>query len=269
VQGQPNWSDFPFVLLTFRHSPFDSKFVEMLVNAAVLERPFHPLSLAAAVRSALRARRRQKGAEALLLEHERVAARQKVLIRELHHRVRNMLATIQGVMSVTSRASGNVRDFTLAFSERLQSLARTHQLLTDDTFQSASLLDLLQQELQPYADSDARRFSLEGPPVDLPSILAVPFGMAVHELATNSIKYGALSAPSGRLSITWAVGGRGDDRELTFKWVETGGPEVRPPARNGFGTVLITRVLAPQSRAEVSMDYDPQGLIFEMRAPLA
>ena len=205
VCKQPDWSDFPFILLTLQNSSTDESLLMQLGNVAILERPFHAGTLAAATRGALRARRRQRTAEALIHEHEAISARQKVLIRELHHRVRNMLATIQGVMAVTSRSSGNIREFTRSFSERLQSLARTHQLLTDDLLQSASLVHLLQQELQPFDDGAGLRFELRGPPVDLPSSLAVPFGMAIHELTTNALKYGALSLPSGRIIVDWHV----------------------------------------------------------------
>lgn len=268
VRAQPDWSDFPFIVLTLQNSTADESMLTQLGNVALLERPFHAGTLAAATRGALRARRRQKAAEALIHEHEAISARQKVLIRELHHRVRNMLATIQGVMAVTSRSSGTIREFTNSFSERLQSLARTHQLLTDDLLQSASLLDLLQQELRPFDDGSGQRFQLRGPAVDLPSTLAVPFGMAIHELTTNALKYGALSLPSGRISVDWNIKTLDGGRELSLRWTERGGPLVRPPQRRGFGTMLIDRVLGPQAHAQTQLTYDPAGIVFEMRSPL-
>lgn len=268
VREQPDWSDFPFVLLTFQNSSIDEGVLTRLGNVAILERPFHAGTLSAATRGALRARRRQKASEALIHEHEAISARQKVLIRELHHRVRNMLATIQGVMAVTSRSSGNIREFTRSFSERLQSLARTHQLLTDDLLQSASLIELLQQELKPFDDGSGLRFELRGPPVDLPSSLAVPLGMAFHELTTNALKYGALSMPSGRICVDWDIRALRGGRELSLRWTECGGPPVRPPQRRGFGTMLIDRVLGPQAQAETQLTYDPSGVIFEMRSPI-
>ncbi len=268
VCRQPDWSDFPFILLTLQNSSSDESILMQLGNVAILERPFHAGTLVAATRGALRARRRQRTAEALIHEHEAISARQKVLIRELHHRVRNMLATIQGVMAVTSRSSGNIREFTRSFSERLQSLARTHQLLTDDLLQSASLIHLLQQELQPFDDGTGLRFELRGPPVDLPSSLAVPFGMAIHELTTNALKYGALSLPSGRIIVDWDIHTYDRARELSLRWMERGGPPVRPPQRRGFGTMLIDRVLGPQAQAQTLLTYDPDGVVFEMRSPL-
>ena len=268
VASQPDWSDFPFILLTFQNGVTDDRMLSLLGNVAILERPFHAGTLSVATLGALRARRRQKSSEAMIEELEAVSSRQKVLIRELHHRVRNMLATIQGVMAVTSRSSGNIQEFTRSFSERLQSLARTHQLLTDDLLQSASLSHLLTQELKPFDDGSGQRFALQGPAVDLPSSLAVPFGMAIHELTTNALKYGALSTPAGRILVHWDVHGLDGARELSVKWTERGGPIVRPPKRKGFGTILIDRVLGPQAQAKTRLIYDPGGIVFEMRAPL-
>ncbi len=268
VSSQPDWSDFPFIVLTFQSTSTEDHILSLMGNVAILERPFHSSTLSIATQGALRARRRQKSSEALIHELEAVSARQKVLIRELHHRVRNMLATIQGVMAVTSRSSDNIQEFTRSFSERLQSLARTHQLLTDDLFQSASLTHLLQQELTPFDDGLGNRFELRGPAVDLLSSLAVPFGMAIHELTTNALKYGALSTPSGRIIVHWDVQSVNGARELLLTWTERGGPLVRQPERRGFGTILIDRVLGPQARAQTRLTYDPAGVIFEMRAPL-
>lgn len=268
VNAQQDWSDFPFILLTFQNGSTDGRILAQMGNVAILERPFHAATLSVATQGALRARRRQKSSEALIHQLEAISARQRVLIRELHHRVRNMLATIQGVMAVTSRSSGNIQEFTRSFSERLQSLARTHQLLTDDLLQSASLSHLLQQELKPFDDGASERFRLEGPPIDLPSSLAVPFGMAIHELTTNALKYGALSTPSGRINVDWSVEGLDGERELLLRWTERGGPTVKPPKRQGFGTILIDRVLGPQARAQTRVTFDPDGVIFEMQAPL-
>ncbi|MDP2358316.1 MAG: HWE histidine kinase domain-containing protein [Beijerinckiaceae bacterium] len=268
VRTQPEWSDFPFIVLTFQNASSDQRMLSQLGNVAIIERPFHAGTFTLATEGALRARRRQKASEALIQQLEAVSGRQKVLIRELHHRVRNMLATIQGVMAVTSRSSGTIQEFTQSFSERLQSLARTHQLLTDDLLQSASLAHLLKQELTPFDDGSGQRFQLQGPPVDLPSSLAVPFGMAIHELTTNALKYGALSTPVGRIAVDWSVDGKDTARELTLRWTERGGPVVRPPKRRGFGTILIDRVLGPQAHARTSLTYEPTGIVFEMQAPL-
>jgi two-component sensor histidine kinase len=198
--------------------------------------------------------------------------RQTLLIRELHHRVKNTLATVQAIVGSTARTASSIETFYEAFVGRIMSLAHTHSVLTEDTWQTASLRNLLTNELKPYAegamDGPAGRISLDGPDVDLPSEIAVPIGMAIHELTTNAAKYGALSTESGRVSITWEILPGGPAGRLRFFWRETGGPEVRPPSRHGFGSRLLQRVLSTQVRAEVETEYLPEGLRLTMTAPL-
>ena len=190
VEQQPPWSDFPFVLLSYRGGPPDVRLTDLLGNVTVLERPFHPAVLANAVRSALRARRRQREVQAYLEERQRTHERQALLIRELHHRVKNTLATVQGLLGATARSTKDVDTFYQSFSDRIVSLGKTHNLLTEDYWQTAPLRDLLQNELGHYNDGTANRITLEGPPVELAADLAVPTGMAIHELTTNATKYG-------------------------------------------------------------------------------
>lgn len=199
--------------------------------------------------------------------------RQTLLIRELHHRVKNTLATVQAIVGSTARTASSIETFYEAFVGRIMSLAHTHSVLTEDTWQTASLRNLLTNELKPYAEgplngtSDAR-ITLDGPPVDLASEIAVPVGMAIHELTTNAAKYGALSTRDGRVAIAWCVLPEGPAGTLRFTWCETGGPAVRPPSRQGFGSRLLQRVLTTQVRAEVSTDYPPEGFRLTMLAPL-
>jgi len=186
---------------------------------------------------------------------KRTETQQQWLIRELHHRVKNTLATVQAVMGGTVRASGSMEDFQNAFTQRLSSLANTHSLLTEALWQKAQLGALLSKELSPY-DVPQGRVRLEGPVVDLPSDMAVPLGMAVHEMATNAAKYGSLSVPDGVVSIDWAL----DDNRLRLSWREDGGPPPRREGvRPGFGSKLIDRVLRIQLQAEVSMERPDTG----------
>ena len=136
--------------------------------------------------------------------------RRSLLIRELHHRVKNTLATVQAIVGSTARTATSIDSFHEAFVGRIKSLAHTHSVLTEATWQTASLRDLLASELMPYAESETEtspdlRIVLDGPAVDLPSEIAVPIGMAIHELTTNAAKYGALSTGRGRITITWRV----------------------------------------------------------------
>jgi two-component system CheB/CheR fusion protein len=193
--------------------------------------------------------------------------RQALLIRELHHRVKNTLATVQAIVGSTARTASSIDEFYQGFVGRIVSLAQTHTLLTEDYWQTASLTQLLRNELGPYDDESDRRVTIEGPAVELTSEAAVPIGMAIHELTTNAAKYGALS-DGGRVEVAWAVKGEPGRPMLHFSWVEAGGPPVRPPQRQGFGSRLLQRVLATQLQAEVHMDFAPEGLRFTMIMPV-
>ncbi|MCJ2043656.1 PAS domain-containing protein [Methylobacterium sp. J-078] len=217
--------------------------------------------------------RRLIGVVADVTERRLAEERQTLLIRELHHRVKNTLATVQAIVGSTARTASSIESFYEAFVGRIMSLAHTHSVLTEDTWQTASLRNLLVNELKPYAEGaldgegDAR-IQLAGPSVDLSSELAVPIGMAIHELTTNAAKYGALSTRDGRVAITWDLRPGGPAGTLHFTWVERGGPAVSPPKRQGFGSRLLQRVLTAQVRAEVTMEYPPDGFCLTMLAPL-
>jgi two-component sensor histidine kinase len=156
-------------------------------------------------------------------------------------------------------------------------------VLTEATWQPASLRTLLESELRPYADPAGGpaqgaepRVVLDGPDVALPSDVAVPIGMAIHELTTNAAKYGAFSNRAGRLAVSWTLAdapgppapGPPARQVLRFTWQESGGPPVPRPTRQGSGSRLLQRVLTAQVQAEVSIDYDPGGLRLVMIAPL-
>jgi two-component sensor histidine kinase len=198
--------------------------------------------------------------------------RQNLLIRELHHRVKNTLATVQAIVGSTARNATSVASFYEAFVGRIVSLAHTHALLTGATWQVASLRDLLANELKPYADDDPdirdARVTLNGPAVELSSEIAVPIGMAIHELTTNAAKYGALSTGTGRVAVSWEIEPDGAYGTLRFEWRESGGPPVTPPNRQGFGSRLLERVFTTQVRAVVEIEYPPEGFRLTMRAPL-
>ncbi len=201
-------------------------------------------------------------------ERRQAQNQQSFLIRELHHRVKNTLATVQAVVGATARATSNIDDFYKAFVGRIISLANTHSLLTEAVWQTAPLREILEKELRPYNDEKSRRIILDGPSVELPSDIAVPVGMAIHELTTNAAKYGALSESTGRVTVSWDVQGYGDDARLVLSWEERGGPEVSQPERQGFGSRLLHRVLTTQLNAKVEVDYDPAGLHVAIDAPL-
>jgi PAS domain S-box-containing protein len=202
-----------------------------------------------------------------ITERRRGQERQHLLIRELHHRVKNTLATVQAIVGSTARTASSIEEFYDSFVGRIVSLAHTHNLLTEDYWQTASLEELLRNELGPYEDG-AKRVSFEGPAVELPSEIAVPIGMAIHELTTNAIKHGALSTSAGRVDVSWEVRGSAEQPLFHFAWTESGGPPVHRPKRQGFGSRLLQRVLTAQAQADVDMHFDEAGLRFTMVMPL-
>ncbi|QFU18117.1 sensor histidine kinase [Microvirga thermotolerans] len=268
IGRQPPWSDFPFILLTLRGGSASINLTQLLGNVTVLERPFHPSVLVNAVRSALRARRRQREAEAYLEERKRSEEHQALLIRELHHRVKNTLATVLALLRATAGSATTVEDFKKVFADRVLALSRTHSLLVDSSWRTAALADILRSELAPYDEDASERVHLAGPEVELSADLAVPVGMAVHELTTNAAKYGALAVPEGRLEVAWHISGAGSDCVLTLCWTERHGPPVDQPSRTGFGSKLIRQVLQHQCKAALRFDFNRDGLSFFMELPL-
>jgi len=268
VSRQPPWSDFPFILLTLRGGSASAHLIELLGNVTVLERPFHPSVLVNAVRSALRARRRQREAEAYLEERKRSEEHQALLIRELHHRVKNTLATVLALLRATAGSAKTIDDFKKVFADRILALSRTHSLLVESSWRTAALADILRSELSPYDEDACKRVSLSGPEVELSADLAVPVGMAVHELTTNAAKYGALAVPEGRVEVTWDISEASGDRVLTLRWTERHGPPVEKPSRTGFGSKLIQQVLMHQCKAALRFDFDRDGLTFFLELPL-
>jgi PAS domain S-box-containing protein len=194
---------------------------------------------------------------------------QDLLLNELNHRVKNTLATVQSIAQQTLRTTSSPDEFRAAFEARLMALSKTHDLLTRDAWRSADLLSLVEQEMAPYARDGEARVVVAGPGVRLPARVAINLGLVVHELATNAAKYGALSVPTGRVTVGWSLAGTEGGPELRFTWSEAGGPPVEPPKRKGFGTRLIERSLGGELNGRVELDYRPTGFEARIAVPLA
>lgn len=194
-------------------------------------------------------------------ERREADERQGLLLHELNHRVKNTLATVQSVAAMTRRAAeaGDPQAWD-AFIGRLQGLAKTHDLLTSTNWGGALLEDVLRSELDPYQDSFKQRIKLRGPRVNLQPSAVLALGLAVHELATNAVKYGSLSTDHGKLSVMWAVTSGPGPALLLVEWMESGGPLVKKPERQGFGTKLIQRGLAQQLGGDIKLDFAPAGV---------
>ncbi|GAA0662538.1 PAS domain S-box-containing protein [Sphingomonas insulae] len=189
-----------------------------------------------------------------------------VLARELTHRVKNTLATVNAVVSQTLRDAASLEDAATAVSGRIASLGAAHELLIQDEVEGATIGDIVDRALLPFKDRDGARFTAHGPSVRLLPEVTLALAMALHELATNAIKYGALSVPDGRVSIEWSIKREDGERRLFFCWAEHDGPPVSPPARTGFGTRMIERVLRRHVRGGAAIHYPESGVRFEIEA---
>lgn len=187
--------------------------------------------------------------------------RQGLLLHELNHRVKNTLATVQSVAVMTRRSAqdGDLLAWD-AFLGRLQGLSKTHDLLTAAQWQGALLEDVLRNELEPYQDTMRQRIRLRGPRINLQPGAVLALGLAIHELATNASKYGSLTVPEGKVTVMWATTPGLTPPMLIVEWVESGGPPVAPPQRQGFGTKLIQRGLAQQLGGEIKLAFEPDGI---------
>lgn len=199
-------------------------------------------------------------------ERRRTEAQQRLMQHELNHRIKNALTTVQSIAIHTLRSATTLDAFHEAFIARLIALATTHDLLTNAAWQGAALRDLIEAELAPYLDGEAR-WHANGTDVKLGPNAALALGMAIHELATNAAKYGALSAPEGRVDVTWEYEA-GKARKLRLSWVESGGPTVEQPKKSGFGSRLITEGLALELDGEVQLEFDPAGVRCTINVPL-
>ena len=201
-------------------------------------------------------------------ERRRAERKASLLLGELDHRVKNILAVVSAVVSQTAKNGSTPEAFAAEVQGRIQAIAQAHGLLTQAGQGEIALRDLVATELAPYNLRGAGNISMVGDDVALTPRAGMALALAVHELASNAAKYGALSTPSGRLAVSWTTTGGAGSRTLAFMWAETGGPAVRPPSRRGFGTTLIERALSSDLDAEVSREFLVSGLRCAIRIPL-
>jgi len=193
-------------------------------------------------------------------ERKEGEAHLRLLLRELTHRSKNLLAAIQAMARQTARHAGSIDGFLTQFGSRLQALAASHDLLVRESWYGASLGELIRSQLATYLDGASAQVSIEGPAIALKPEAAQNLGLAFHELAINAAKFGALSVPSGRVSITWTQRANTAGKALELDWCESLGPRVKIRRKKGFGSMVIERNLARALDAEVKMDFEPDGL---------
>lgn len=196
-------------------------------------------------------------------EQREAEARERLLAQEVDHRAKNLLAVVQSVVQLTR--GEDIRDFKDAVTGRIQSLARTHGLLAAARWEGADLKQIVSDELAPYSRGDEGRVRVDGPALHLTPAAAQALALVIHELATNAAKYGALSRPSGSVSVNWSNMTKG----VVLEWIESGGPETSPPSRRGFGSIVLQTSVERQLRGAVSLDWRPEGLACRLEVPAA
>ncbi len=199
------------------------------------------------------------------LTHKRENERQMHLVmRELTHRSKNLLAVIQAMARQTAARSDNTEDFVESFAARLQAMAASHDLLVSQSWYGADLKELVLAHLAQSIDPGSPQIEIEGDPHSITADAAQNLGLALHELTTNAAKYGALSVLGGKLSVSWTT----VDGRIRLVWKESGGPEVVPPRRNGFGRMLLERLVGPALDGDVSIDFAPEGVSCVIEFPV-
>ena len=202
----------------------------------------------------------QKAAE----EGERAQAEHlKLLVNELNHRVKNTLATVQSLAAQTLRGASDPADAFARLEGRLLGLSAAHNILTERHWEGATLTEIVERSVRPFAGEARRRVQVRGAEVWLRPEIAVALSLAFHELATNATKYGALSLDDGFVEVTWSPGDARTPLEIV--WAEHGGPPVSPPGRRGFGSRLLERNLARELGAPTSLEFRPEGLVCRIR----
>jgi two-component sensor histidine kinase len=198
-----------------------------------------------------------------LTDRRRNEQQMRLVMRELTHRSKNLLAVIQAMARKTASMAPDVDSFIRDFSARLRAIAASHDLLVAESWSGAELGALLTASLSQTIDPDAPGIRIAGPPVKLSPDSTQTLGLAFHELAMNAVKHGALSVPGGRLDVTWEH----SDREVRFTWRESDGPKTGKPSRTGFGRVLLERLVGASMDGTVTLDFQQEGLVCTIRFP--
>jgi two-component sensor histidine kinase len=200
-------------------------------------------------------------------EHKVADKLQRILLEELHHRVKNTLATVVAITSQSLRNAASLKDGREAIENRLHALGRVHDLLLKTNWTSAPLAEILKAAIAPYDTSGGGRFFIQSSDIEVSAMAVLPLAMVLNELCTNAVKYGALSNATGRVDITATV----DASQTQFRlhWTERDGPAVQAPARRGFGTRLIEHSFVRQLNAEAQLKFDPAGLVCVLDIPVA
>jgi two-component sensor histidine kinase/CheY-like chemotaxis protein len=198
-------------------------------------------------------------------EREAADKLQRLILEELHHRIKNTLATVGAIASQSLRTATSVEHAQLAIEGRLLALGRAHDLLLQASWANASLTQTLRGATEPYDSKGAERFTIDGPDIRITSGAVIALAMTLNELCTNTTKFGALSVSAGRVEITWTI--ENDTQRLRLIWTEKGGPAVGDPTRRSFGTRMMES-LGQQLNGEVTLAYAPSGFSYTLDVPV-
>ena len=276
LDAQPTWSSLPITILIgrpsgrtglIRRSPAET--LGSRQSIIVLERPVRIATFKSVMRSAVLARQKQYQLRDQLIARQEAEAHARMLTEEMKHRIKNSLALIGAIASQTFRHTRPIQDSLETFSARLKSMALAQDVLTQETGDDASLHQLISQALKPYRQPDAPdRIAISGPEIRIGGRRSTSLTMAMHELATNALKYGALSVDAGRVTVSWRVEEVSGIRRLQIEWRERGGPPVTPPEKRGFGSRLVERGLAMELGGKAEIAFKPEGIVCEITAPI-
>jgi len=196
--------------------------------------------------------------------------RQRLLVAEVNHRVKNTLTVITAIARLTSMQAKSPQEFASSFLARLHALARSHELLSRENWEDVEIEEVLRQALSPYAPAQSPQATLAGPAIKLPAKIALSLGMIIDELSTNAVKYGAWSKEAGKIAIEWSAGSESDGaaRKLRLSWTETGGPPASTPEKIGFGLSVIRREVEYSLHGSVKFDFATSGFVATLDIPL-
>jgi two-component sensor histidine kinase len=199
-------------------------------------------------------------------EREAADKLQKLILEELHHRIKNTLATVSSIAAQSLRTATSIEHARQAIEGRLIALGRAHDLMLQASWANASLADTVRVAIKPFENQGAPRFSIVGPDIGITSSVVIALALTLNELGTNTMKFGALSVPDGRINIGWEVDEK--DQRLKLNWSEAGGPVVNMPTRESFGTRMML-ALGQQLNGQVQLSYLAAGFVYALDAPLS
>lgn len=200
-------------------------------------------------------------------EQKAIEQLQQMVVAELHHRLKNTIATVLAITSQSLRSAETMELGRRAIESRLMALSRAHDLLLKRNWTSSAIIDVIQRATEPYTAHATKRFVIEGADFDVVPVAVLAIAMTINELCTNSVKYGALSVNEGHVEMSWTIDK--DSQRFRLTWREMNGPIVQAPARRGFGTSLIEHGLPGNLKGKAQLKYEPDGVVCEFDVPIA